>query len=124
MTGRPRLRVATTAVLIGALALAGCGGDDSTSPGVQAGKPLRIGISLSLTGDFADPGKAAKRGYDLWAQEVNKKGGILDRKVELKIVDDASQPNQVVTNYQTLITKDRVDLVFGGFSTLLTVPAS
>lgn len=126
MTGRARLRVATTAVMLGALTLAGCGGDGSTSDGSGsgAGKPLRIGISLSLTGDFADPGKAAKRGYDLWAQEVNRKGGILDRKVELKIVDDASQPNQVVTNYQTLITKDRVDLVFGGFSTLLTVPAS
>ena len=43
--------------------------------------------------------------------------------MKLKIVDDASSPNQVVTNYQTLITRDKVDLVFGPFSTLLTAPA-
>ena len=43
---------------------------------------------------------------------------------QLKIVDDASSPNQVVTNYQTLITRDKVDLVFGPFSTLLTAPAA
>ena len=45
--------------------------------------PIKVGISLSLTGDFADPGKAAQRGYTLWAAEVNKAGGILGRQVEL-----------------------------------------
>ena len=49
---------------------------------------------------------------------------MLGRKVQLKIVDDASSPDQVVTNYQNLITQDKVDLVFGPFSSLLTVPAS
>jgi branched-chain amino acid transport system substrate-binding protein len=55
---------------------------------------------------------------------VNKQGGILGRKVKLKIVDDASSPTTVVTNYQTLISRDKVDLVFGPFSTLLTAPAA
>jgi len=87
-------------------------------------QPLVIGISLSLSGDFSDPGKAAMRGYQLWAQEVNKHGGVLGRQVKLKIVDDASSPNQVVTNYQSLISRDKVDLVFGPFSTLLTAPAA
>jgi branched-chain amino acid transport system substrate-binding protein len=86
--------------------------------------PIRIGISLSATGDFSDPGKAAKRGYLLWQSVVNAHGGLLGRKVQLKIVDDASSPNQVVTNYQNLITRDHVDLVFGPFSTLLTAPAA
>jgi branched-chain amino acid transport system substrate-binding protein len=86
--------------------------------------PLKIGISLSLTGDFADPGKAAQRGYELWADEVNKAGGILGRKVEIKIVNDASSPDQVVTNYQNLITQDKVDIVFGPFSSLLTIPSA
>ncbi len=86
--------------------------------------PITIGISLSLSGDFSDPGKAVKRGYDLWATYVNAHGGILGRQVKLKIVDDASSPNQVVTNYQTLITRDHVDLVFGPFSSLLTGPAA
>lgn len=85
---------------------------------------IKIGISLSLSGDFSDSGKAAQRGYKLWADGVNAHGGILGRKVELKIVDDTSSPTQVVTNYQNLITRDRVDLVFGPFSTLLSAPAA
>jgi len=90
----------------------------------NAESPLKIGISLSLTGDFADPGKAAKLGYELWAAEVNKTGGVLGRPVEIKIVDDASSPDQVVTNYQNLITQDKVDIVFGPFSSLLTIPSA
>jgi branched-chain amino acid transport system substrate-binding protein len=120
----PKCGVVTTA-LVTTLALAACGGSSKSggSAGAGSGKPLTIGISLSASGDFSDPGKAAKRGYELWAQSVNSNGGILGRKVRLKIVDDASSPNQVVTNYQTLITRDKVDLVFGPFSTLLTAPA-
>jgi branched-chain amino acid transport system substrate-binding protein len=86
--------------------------------------PITIGISLSFSGDFSDPGKAAKRGYQLWQSVVNAHGGILGRQIRLKIVDDASSPNQVVTNYQNLINRDHVDLVFGPFSTLLTAPAA
>ncbi len=86
--------------------------------------PIKIGISLSLTGDFADSGEAAQRGYTLWAAEVNKAGGLLGRKVEIKIVNDASSPDQVVSNYQNLITQDKVDIVFGPFSSLLTIPAA
>jgi branched-chain amino acid transport system substrate-binding protein len=89
-----------------------------------AAAPLKIGISLSLSGDFSDPGKAAMRGYNLWASTVNARGGILGRQVQLKIVDDTSSPTQVVTNYQNLITRDHVDMVFGPFSTLLSAPAA
>src|SRR5471032_496254 len=90
----------------------------------RAQGPIKIGISLSLSGDFSDPGKAVKRGYDLWAAYVNAHGGILGRQVQLKIVNDASDPNQAVSNYQKLITGDHVDLVFGPFSSLLTGPAA
>ena len=89
-----------------------------------SGKTVTIGISLSLSGDFSDSGKAAMRGYQLWRDVVNAHGGLLGHKVNLKIVDDTSTPTQVVTNYQTLITKDKVDFVFGPFSTLLTAPAA
>jgi branched-chain amino acid transport system substrate-binding protein len=101
----------------------GSAGTTSKAP-APTGKPLVIGASVSLTGDFADPGKAVRAGYQLWADSVNAKGGLLGRKVVLKIVDDTSSPTQVVTNYQNLINKDKVDLVFGPFSSLLTVPAS
>ena len=109
--------VAATAVVSAAVAA-------TASSSSVAGQPIKIGISLSLSGDFSDPGKAVKRGYDLWAAYVNGHGGILGRQVQLKIVDDASNPNQAVTNYQNLITRDHVDLVFGPFSSLLTGPSA
>ena len=85
---------------------------------------MLIGISLSLSGDFSDEGKAAMRGYKLWQASVNAQGGLLGRKVQLKIVDDTSSPNQAVTNYENLISHDKVDFVLGPFSTLLTAPSA
>lgn len=76
-----------------------------------------------MTGDFSDPGTAAQKGYQTWASVVNAKGGINGHPVVLKIVDDTSSPDQVTTNYQNLISKDKVNFVFGPFSSLLTVPA-
>jgi len=113
---------ATVALTLGACASNSNNAGAASSP--RSGAPLVIGASVSLTGDFADSGKAVKRGYDLWASQVNAKGGILGRKVTMKIVDDASSPTQVVSNYQNLINRDKVNLVFGPFSSLLTVPAS
>ena len=110
-----------------ALALGACASstnNSGASTSAKAGTPLVIGASVSLTGDFADSGKAVQRGYELWASQVNAKGGILGHKVTMKIVDDASSPTQVVSNYQNLINRDKVDLVVGPFSSLLTVPAS
>jgi branched-chain amino acid transport system substrate-binding protein len=113
-----------------AITIAGCsssGGTSSTGGARSSSgstKDLLIGVSLSLTGDFADPGKAVQRGYQVWADQVNAKGGLLGRHVKVKIVDDLSSPNQVITNYQNLISRDHVDLVFGPFSSLLTIPAS
>ena len=121
-----RVRSAVAALAVGLL-VAGCssgGGSKATISGSTATTPIVVGISLSLSGDFSDPGNAAKKGYELWADTVNASGGILGRQVQLKIVDDASDTTQVVTNYQNLISKDKVDLVFGPFSTLLSVPAA
>jgi len=86
--------------------------------------PIKIGISLSLSGDFSDSGKAAERGYKLWAKTVNARGGVLGRQVQLVIQDDTSSPTQAQTNYQNFITKNKVDLVFGPFSTLLSAPSA
>ena len=68
--------------------------------------------------------QAFQQGYNLWADTVNKNGGILGRKVQLDILSDASSTTQIVTNYQKLITVDHCDLVFGPFSTLLTKAGS
>jgi branched-chain amino acid transport system substrate-binding protein len=87
-------------------------------------KPILIGASLSLTGDFSADGQAFKKGYELWASDVNANGGLLGRHVTLKILNDNSSPTQVQTNYQTLFASDKVDLAFGPFSSLLTTPSA
>src|SRR5256885_7926334 len=89
-----------------------------------SGKTITIGASLSLSGDFSADGEAFKRGYQLWAKHANARGGLLGCQVKLDIVSDASNPAQVATNYQKLISSDHVDLVFGPFSSLLTVPSA
>src|SRR5579883_2255521 len=104
-------------VAVAGLASCGTGGGGNTGP-------ITIGISLSLTGDDSADGLAFQQGYELWQTDINKAGGLLGRHVNLKIVNDDSSPTQVATNYQTLITVDKVDLVFGPFSSLLTKPAS
>jgi branched-chain amino acid transport system substrate-binding protein len=77
-----------------------------------------------LSGDFAADGQAFQRGYELWATDQNARGGLLGHKVKLQVLSDASSPAQVVSNYQKLIGSDRDQLVFGPFSTLLTVPSA
>jgi branched-chain amino acid transport system substrate-binding protein len=124
-------KVAASAVMVlGVSVLAACSGS-STSSGATAAShdtaPILIGASLSLTppdGAFTADGQAYYRGYQLWANDVNAHGGLLGRRVVLKILNDQSLPNLVVTNYQTLFGKDHVDLAFGPFSSLLTAPAS
>jgi branched-chain amino acid transport system substrate-binding protein len=123
---RKPLFASATASLILVLIVA-CGGQQpttTTTPSGQNTTPIKIGISLSFSGDFSADGMAFEQGYQLWADAVNKSGGLLGRKVQLDIVSDASSPDQVQTNYQTLITVHKDDLVFGPFSTLLTKPAS
>jgi branched-chain amino acid transport system substrate-binding protein len=100
-----------------------CGGGAAVAT-PSPGAPITIGVSVSLTGDFSSDGPALEKGYDLWAEDVNKTGGLLGHQVTMKYVDDLSSPQQVVTNYTKLISADRVDLVFGPYSSLLTIPAA
>jgi branched-chain amino acid transport system substrate-binding protein len=104
--------------------LGACSGGDGDSSGGGADDPITIGVSLPLTGDFSEPGKGVQQGYEAWAKIVNDNGGLLGRQVELKILDDQSNADRVVADYEQLIGKDEVDLVFGPFSTRLVVPSA
>ena len=118
------------ACLLGALIVAGCGSDDSSESSggdqssEQGGPPIKIGASLPLTGEFSEPGKAAQQGYKVWEAMTNEGEGLLGRKVEFTIRDDASDQNTVVADYTSLISRDKVDLLAGTFSSLLNIPAS
>lgn len=100
----------------------GCGDDDDDGGGSD--EPMRIGVSLPLTGEFSQPGKAAQQGYEVWRDTVNEEGGLLGRQVELIVRDDASDQNTVVADYNALIQRENVDLLLGTFSSLLNLPAS
>src|SRR3989449_8064111 len=82
--------------------------------------PIKIGASLSLTGTYAKPGTYQKEGYDVCAEEVNGKGGLLGRKIEFVLYDDQSNPATGVKLYEKLITEDKVDAVVGPYSSPIT----
>jgi branched-chain amino acid transport system substrate-binding protein len=109
-----------------AMVLAACSssGGSSNSSGSNSKSPILIGTSLSLTGDFSADGQAFQRGYLLWQNYVNSHGGLLGRKVKMVFLNDQSSPTTVATNYTKLIASNHVNLTFGPFSTLLTVPAA
>ena len=121
--GRYLRALGVTSVALASLAMMATSSGASSST-IAKGKPVTIGISLSLSGDFSADGSAFKQGYQLWADTVNKHGGLLGHQVKLDIVSDASSPTQVVTNYQKLISLDHVNLTVGPFSSLLSLPAA
>src|SRR3954451_8597683 len=73
--------------------------------------PIKIGFGMALTGGLAAGGKQALLTYELWAEEVNARGGLLGRKVELIYYDDQSSPAMVPTIYSKLLDVDKVDVV-------------
>ena len=93
-------RLALACLLAGsASAVAACGSSRPSQTMLTKPGPLSVGVSLSLTGDFADPGRAALRGYQLWADTVNNSGGILGRQVQLVVLNDGSIPKKMCARY-------------------------
>lgn len=97
----------------------------STACPLAAGTgPIVIGVSQALTGDKSDPGTAIEHGYKTWAKEINDAGGLLGRQVTFKEYDNQSLADTAVSQIERLATVDKVDLLFGPFSTALTIPTS
>jgi branched-chain amino acid transport system substrate-binding protein len=86
--------------------------------------PIVIGVSQALTGDKSDPGTGIEHGYKVWAKEVNDSGGLLGRQVTFKEYDNQSLADTAVSQIERLATVDKVDLMFGPFSSALTIPTS
>src|SRR5437660_285218 len=89
----------------------------------QTGNPIRVGMSLALTGAGAAPSKVINTALEMWRDDVNAKGGLLGRPVELVIYDDQSSPANVPNIYTKLITVDKVDLLLGPYGTNFVAPA-
>jgi branched-chain amino acid transport system substrate-binding protein len=87
------------------------------------GGPLRIGYSMSLSGGLAANGRSSVLAHKIWQEEVNSRGGLLGRQVELVSYDDQSNPGNVPALYTKLIDVDRVDIVTSPYATAMIAPS-
>lgn len=85
---------------------------------------LRVGVSMSLSGKYAELGAMNEKAYRLWERDVNRRGGLLGRSVKVLVVDDQSDPVRARQIYEDLITKQKVDLVLGPYSSEITEAAA
>jgi branched-chain amino acid transport system substrate-binding protein len=112
------IRKALGSLLLLAVAVAALG-----LPAAAQG-PVRIGVSLSVTGTYAKLGKNQHEGYQLCIKDLNARGGMLGRKAELVMYDDQSLPATAVRLYEKLITEDKVDAVMGPYSSPVSEAAA
>ena len=89
----------------------------------QGAAPIKIGFGMALTGPLAVNGKQALLGTQIWQEEINAKGGLVGRQVQLINYDDQSNPANVPGIYTKLLEVDKVDLVVSGYATNMVAPA-
>lgn len=85
----------------------------------DAAEPIKIGLSLGLTGKYSEMSDMQIKAFKLWERDINSRGGILGRKVNLIIYDDKSEPQTAKSLYEYMITKEKVDLLFAPYSSEL-----
>ncbi|MFC7691022.1 ABC transporter substrate-binding protein [Paeniroseomonas aquatica] len=95
-----------------AAAIGGAGASGAAFPSfAQGSNPIRIGYSMSLSGGLAGNGRATQLAHQIWAAEVNARGGILGRPVQIVFYDDQTNGGQVPGIYTKLLDVDKVDIV-------------
>ena len=89
-----------------------------------ADDPIRVGMTVSLTGQYDVPGEVMLKGVEMWVSDINQRGALLGRPVKLVYYDDRSDPATSVQLYEQLITQDGVDLLLGPYGSDITLAAS
>lgn len=84
--------------------------------------PFKIGVSYGFTGAAARWSKYGRMALELAAEEINQRGGIAGRKLELVFEDSATLPKNSVTSYKKLVSVDKVDAVVSSNWSILTNP--
>jgi len=87
------------------------------------GAPIKIGYCLSLTGPLAANGQTAQLAHRIWQEDVNSRGGLLGRQIELVCIDDQTDAASVPGIYESLLTEHRADLLLGGYGNNSISPA-
>ena len=111
------------AAFVAGVAIVALGVSFAVAPVAKAAEPIKIGFSMALTGGLAGGGKQALVAMEMWAADVNKKGGLLGRQVKLVFYDDQTNPKNVPGIYAKLLDIDKVDFVVSGYGTNLIAPA-
>ena len=94
-------------------------------PQASAGaEPIRVGVTVSLSGQYAAPGSEQLQGIQMWAHDLNARGALLGRPVEIVYYDDKSDAETSEALYERLVSEDKVDLLLGPYSSGLTLAAS
>ena len=86
--------------------------------------PIRVGVTVSLSGEYAVSGKLELEGIRMWVHDINQRGALLGQRVELVYYDDKSEPATSATLYERLITQDKDDLLLGPYGSNITMAAS
>ena len=81
------------------------------------GQTVKVGSTLALTGPLSATAALHKLAGEIYVEELNKRGGLLGRKVEWVLKDDQSRPDLARTLYEQLVTVDKVDLLIGPYAT-------
>jgi branched-chain amino acid transport system substrate-binding protein len=108
------------AFLLSGVILACFVGTSARTAGAADTSPIVLGTTVSETGAYAEVGKYALQGYQLYINQQNAKGGWLGRQLKLQVYDDASDPATAVTLYQKLVQQDHVNLLVGPYSSAIT----
>jgi branched-chain amino acid transport system substrate-binding protein len=123
-----RVNLALLSVTVTFAALAACAPDSSSTGDDDGDAPIVVGASLPLSGALAGFGSFQKWGYEHAVKQVNDAGGVTvngkKRKVELKILDDTTDPNKVSTNIKTLISSDKAVALLGSCTPDLVNPGA
>ena len=86
-----------------------------------AQEPIKIGVTQPLTGAFAASGNYVSQGAKIAEEAINAQGGVLGRKIQLVIEDNKSNPTEAVATAEKLISKDKVPVLMGAWSSTLTL---
>jgi branched-chain amino acid transport system substrate-binding protein len=90
----------------------------------HAADTIRVGTTQPLTGKFKAFGEEQLRGLQMWVHDINARGALLGKDVELVYYDDYSEADRSALLYRQLIEKDKVDLLIGPYSSGTTLSAS
>ncbi|HET9902582.1 MAG TPA: amino acid ABC transporter substrate-binding protein [Xanthobacteraceae bacterium] len=117
-------RITRRDALLGGTALAvGASALPRISVGQGGANPIKIGYSMAQTGGLGPNGQSALLAHKIWEEQINKRGGLLGRPVQLIYYDDQTNPSTVPGIYAKLVDVDKVDIIIGGYGTNMLAPA-